>query len=377
MGKTQKDGKKNVYPVRLHLELYNEHLSDEEIQILMKYADATERGTLTRDILIPSDMPLHHLHYTIQRLFGWQNSHLRSFRLPDRDYERLTEGSVKGWADLVGVLFKGMPEDEGDQFWDDDYSGGSFKIWLRKKYTGPYHFGGYTEDYDTARSSVHDLIKRFPELDVQESFHDYYERQKERKNGEMEPKRILKKAPILDLTLEELHNSIIIEESTDRLLERLEVISVLGLPEESLADAKALGKSFAIPAYEKNHGVNYMDEQPVVLLVAHKLIYNYDFGDNWLVEISRRKNCIDVLKTGELTEEALRTAEQTVIENHKPVCISKKGAFVMDDVGGMHGYAEFLLTIFESDDLEEKKSLRTWAESLGWSRRNVAIDKML
>ncbi len=120
-----------------------------------------------------------------------------------------------------------------------------------------------------------------------------------------------------------------------------------------------------------------MDEQPVVLPVAHKLIYNYDFGDNWLVEISRRKNCIDVLKTGELTEEALRTAEQAVIENHKPVCISKKGAFVMDDVGGMHGYAEFLLTIFKSDDLEEKKSLRTWAESLGWSRRNVALDKML
>ncbi len=372
-----KYGEKNIYPVRLHLELYNEHLEDEEIRTLIKYADATDRGSLTRDILIPSDMPLHHLHYAVQRLFGWQNSHLRCFRLPDDDHVRLTGGSVRGWMNLVGVLFKGIPEDQSDQYWDDHYMGGSFKVWLKKKYTGPYHFGGYTEDYDIAHRSVQELVERYPEMDVRESFHDYYEGNGDRKDEKDEPIRNLKKAPIIELSLEELHDSPIMEEATDRLLERLEVISVLALPEEGLADAKALGECAAIPSYEVNYGSHYMDEQPVVLPVAHKLIYNYDFGDNWLVEISRQKDCCDLLKNGDLTEEALKIAEQTVIEKHKPVCISKKGAYVMDDVGGMHGYAQFLNTIYESDDKEEKQEHRLWAEGQGWSGRKVSLEKML
>lgn len=368
---------KDIYPVRLHLELYNEHLEDEEIRTLIKYGDATERGSLTRDILIPSDMPLHHLHYAIQRLFGWQNSHLRCFQLLDEDHNRLTGGSVKGWMNLVGVLFKGLPEDQSDQFWDDHYMGGSFKVWLKQKYTGPYSFEGYTEDYGVAQRSVQALAERNQEMEVRESFHDNYERTRNSKNEKDEPIRILRKAPMIELSLEELHNSLIIEEGTYRLLERLEVTSVLALPETSLADAKGLGGSRAIPSYEVNHGTHYMDERPAVFPVAHKLIYNYDFGDNWLIEISRMKDCSDLLKTGELTEEGLKAAEQTVIEKHKPVCISKRGGYVMDDVGGMHGYAQFLNTIYESDDKQEKQEHRQWAEGQGWSGRKVSLEKML
>lgn len=375
--KQSKQGEKNIYPVRLHLELCNEHLEDEEIQTLIKYADATDRGTLTRDILIPSDMPLHHLHYAIQRLFGWQNSHLRCFQLLDEDHMRLTGGSVRGWINLVGVIFKGLPEDQSDQFWDDHYMGGSFKVWLKKKYTGPYHFEGYTEDYESAKQSVQELVDRYPEMDVIESFHDYYERTKDHKDGDDEPFRILRTAPMIELSLEELHNSLIIEEGTYRLLERLEVISVLALPEEGLADAKALGERMEIPSYEVHYGSHDMDEQPVVLPIAHKLLYNYDFGDNWIVEISRLKDCSDLCNTGELTEEALKAAEQTVIEKHKPVCIFKKGAYVMDDVGGMHGYARFLNTIYTSEDKTERQEHRIWAESQGWSSRKVSLEKML
>ncbi|HKL10028.1 MAG TPA: hypothetical protein VJ990_01210, partial [Clostridia bacterium] len=38
-------------PVLLHMELVNERCSDDEKKLLMKYADATESGTITRDVL--------------------------------------------------------------------------------------------------------------------------------------------------------------------------------------------------------------------------------------------------------------------------------------------------------------------------------------
>lgn len=367
----------NIYPVRLHLELQNEWCDDEDKHLLMKYAEVAEQGTITRDILIPSDMPLHNLHYAIQRLFGWQNSHLRCFRIEENDYQRLTGGMVKGWAHLVGTLFQGLPEDENDVFWDDHYTGGSFKIWLKKKYTGPYHYSGYVETYLMAKKSIHELVKRFPEIEVKESFEAYYARTKKMAGRNKVPIRVLKRAPLMELTLEELNNSIMIEEGTDKLLERLEVISVLASPEDKTVDSKVLGNRLVNPIYEGNNGTISGMEEPEVFPVTHKLLYNYDYGDNWVVEITRKNESNDLLKAGLLSEVELKLAMQQVIEKHKPVCISKKGGYVVDDVGGMHGYADFIRTIYQSDDKEERKKNREWAEGLGWSSRNILLGKML
>lgn len=139
------------------------------------------------------------------------------------------------------------------------------------------------------------MVRRFPELEVSESFHDYYERTNGKEESEKEPIRILKKAPIMDLTLEELNNSIVIEESMDRLLERLEIISVLALPEEKLADVKDLGNRFVNPVYENNNGTTSGMDEPEVFPVTYKILYNYDYGDNWVVEITRTNNCCDLL----------------------------------------------------------------------------------
>ena len=57
--------------VHLHLELKDDNLDDEQKLILQKYGGSSTGDSISRDILIPSDMPLHHLHYAIQRLFGW------------------------------------------------------------------------------------------------------------------------------------------------------------------------------------------------------------------------------------------------------------------------------------------------------------------
>lgn len=223
--KQEKNPKSNslkpAAPLLLHLELINSWSTREETQLLMEYAGATRRGTITRDILIPAEMTLHQLHYAIQRLFGWQNAHLRAFRLDEKDYDRLTQKRFREWSELAGVLFRGIVNDFEDQFWDDDYSGGNLKTWLRKKYTGPAVDGSYTEDFEIAQGSVQQLIQRFPEIDVKEPFHDYYERIKDHKDRHEEKLQTIRTAPIRDLTIAELETAISFDSGFDELLERL------------------------------------------------------------------------------------------------------------------------------------------------------------
>ena len=335
--------------VHLHLELKNDHLDDAEKAILRKYGESSSGDSISRNILIPSDMPLHNLHYAIQRLFGWQNSHLRRFILPEEIYNRLTGGSIKGWTYLVGILFQPPRECEHDVFWDDDYQSGSIKTWLKKKYTGPYFFHGITEEYEWAQNDIKQLIERFPMLEVRESFSDYMNRCRGKSKEKL---RIIKKAPLIELTLEEMNNSITMEGGTESLLERLEVAAVLASKDEDVC--------------------NDNDIFPV----THKLIYNYDFGDDWTITITKEKDCRELLQKGCISKDELLDAEAAVLTKHKPVCIHKDGVFVLDDVGGLHGFISFLKEIYEGEDKKERSNYKTWAQSLGWSERKIS-NKMI
>ena len=339
----------NLSPVHLHLELDGEFLDDSQKRMLRRYGESTKGDSISRDILIPSDMPLHNLHYVVQRLFGWQNSHLRCFRLPADIYSRLTGDKVKGWADLVGILFQPPSEYENDMFWDDDYNKGSIKSWLKNKYTGPYVYGGEMENLDFAQKDMNDLLQRYQMMDVHESFNDYYVR---RKNDGNAKEKILRRAPMIELTLEEMNSSLLLESGTDNLLERIEVTSILAAKEEQLATSG-------------------------IFPVTQELLYNYDYGDNWIVKITKEINCNDLLKNGYISEEELLEAQETVLAEHRPVCIHKDGVNVMDDVGGLGGFADFLKTIYEDEDKEEQAESKTWARSLGWSSRKASNKMML
>ena len=331
--------------VHLHLELKSDHLDDTEKMILRKYGESSTGDSITRDILIPSDMPLHNLHYALQRLFGWQNSHLRRFVLPEEIYNRLTGGTVKGWTDLVGILFQPPSEYEHDVFWDDDYQSGSIKTWLKKKYTGPYIFRGIIEDFEWAQNNMKQLIERFPILEVQESFSNYMNRS----NGKDKAKlRIIKKAPLIELTLEEMNDSIYMEGGTESLLERLEVATVLAFKDDDLC----------------------IDND--IFPVTQQLIYNYDFGDDWTITVTKEKDCKELLQKGYISKDELLEAEATTLSKHKPVCIHKDGAFVLDDVGGLHGFVSFLKEIYKGEDKKERSDYKVWAQSLGWSSRKVS-----
>ena len=223
--------KDKITPVCLHLELKDDYLSDYQKRMLRRYGESRMGESITRDIFIPSDMPLHNLHYAIQKLFGWQNSHLRNFYLPENVYNKLTGGTVKGWSNLVGILFQPPSEAENDIFWDDDYQKGSISTWLKKKYTGPYSYGGIMEHPEIAKQDIQELLDRFKMLEVRESLTDYMERSKQDKNDEV---RIIRRAPLVELTLEEMNSSLVIESGTESLLERLEVNKVIAAQGENI-----------------------------------------------------------------------------------------------------------------------------------------------
>ena len=336
-------------PIRLHLELSTDYLTDDQKRMLKRYGESRTGDSITRDILIPSDMPLHNLHYAIQKLFGWQNSHLRKFELPEADYDRLTGGTVRGWSELVGVLFQPPSEAESDLFWDDDYVSGSFKTWLKKKYTGPYIYQGFLEIPELAKQDMKELIDQFPMMDVRESFMAYQERTKDTTDKKI---KIVKRAPLIDLTLQELNDSIILDGGTTSLLERLEIDQLLAAQGERMNP----GKTF--PA-------------------AKELIYYYDFGDNWIITITKYRDCKDLLKNNDISEYELEEAKSKVIEQYKPVCIHRNGVYVMDDTGGLPGFADVLAQLYEGEDKEEQASFKVWTKSQGWSDKRESIKTML
>lgn len=341
--------KNEITPVHLHLELQDDYLTDYQKRMLRRYGESISGESITRDILIPSDMPLHNLHYTIQKIFGWQNSHLRSFYLPEQIYNKITGSTVKGWTDLVGILFQSPSEAEHDVFWDDDYELGSFKVWLKKKYIGPYIYGGTMEHPEIARQDIQKFLEHFKILEVRESFSEYMKRKERDQNAEI---RIIKRTSLIDLTLEEMNASIIIDGGTEGLLERLEVNKVIAAQDEDISSEK-------------------------LFPVTKELIYNYDFGDNWIVKITKYKDCEDLIKQNIIDEDELKEAEEIVVDKHKPVCINKVGISVLDDVGGLSGFADFLGIIYEGEDKEEASSARAWAKSLGWSASKVSNKMMI
>lgn len=363
-----------IHPVHLHLELKGSWLDDDQKHVLWQYADATREGVLTRDILIPSDMPLHHLHYAIQRLYGWQNSHLRAFRLDEADQQRLVGGMFQSWIALAGIIYQGLDTD--GSFWDDMYRGGSFRNWLKSKYVGPYRFAGLCEEYEYIQGQIGALCQRYPKLERKAEDGVGIKKNKAQPADADFSRTVRKKVPIMDLTIREVEQSIAFDKGFDELLEKLEVASVLAGKDTALADNIALVEHFHAKEKHRSSGMGVGSRVIRALPVTRKLFYNYDYGDNWTVEITRG-GLEDVCEATGVTESALRKASQTVFSEHRPVCIAKRGAQLMDDVGGMHGYASFMTVINRRSIGQEREELLEWAKGLGWSGRGVSLANMV
>ncbi len=339
--------------LRLHLELVN-YFSDGEKEVLKKYGKSISGG-ITRDILIPDSMLLHNLHYVIQKAFGWQNSHLHDFTYKKEVLDRLTFNKFIYWSDLCGIYFNFPLEDNMDRFWDDDYvEGKSFTSWLKSKYKGPYKFLGKSENYKFCHKLVSDFKKHNPTLNIIPSFIDF-------SNGHRD---IIEKR-LEDVSMEEA--SRIFEVGINYLLERLPVSSVIS---NKVSDDCFDRVEKIIEMAEGMTDIN-----PLVIPLSDTLVYSYDYGDGWNVNIT----CVDIYDSNNDNKE-LNKAIEKVVSKCVPVCIKADGLPLMDDVGGPFGYVDFLKAIHGEDSsgpFENAKDALSWGTYMGWTGKMSTPSRIL
>lgn len=298
--------------------------------------------TISRDILVPFDLPLHNLHYAINQAFGFTNSHLHEYTLSSYDLNWFTEGKVSKWEQYVGLVFKNPVRDENIDFWDDDYEGGSPKKWMRSKYTGPVYDKIFEESYWYAQEQMEDVT--------------------------------VKSKSIYDLPREFYLNPLALNEA----LPVGQIMSDDG--QESYADIEDYNKYM-----EECFGTadEYPTEsqmsQPYLYGFAETLNYSYDFGDGWNLTIKAMKDVEYLVKDGRITAEQIKEAMKDVCTLARPVVIAADGLPLVEDVGGGYGFNEFLKGIngLGSSMYDDKKESLAWAKGNGWSGKIGNLKTML
>ena len=377
--------------LKLHLELDLQYADEEDIRILKQYGSMT--NTISRDILAPADITLHALHYAILRMFGWQNGHLHSYVLPENVFTELTENQFSTWAKLAGVYFRFPTENYEDIYWDDDYrEGESIRSWMKKKYTGPYKYKGYSEHYVMNQIEVQRMFAGREEIRVREFNYGAKKRP--------EPYNVKLKEATVDQVTHAFSDIICVE-----LLERLplaEILQVKGEEPAKLAEIREYLDSklsnFDIPEMIKEYGNTrfksmkqereFLEKYDLpVLPVTEELTYRYDYGEGWKVliqcENAYKQDEADVWKDiNGATPDVSANNLQEVTAKHRPICIQKDGIELVDDVGGIQGFCEMLKTLCEfnvssEESMEVWENIAGWAHMMGWSGRDISPKQTL
>lgn len=316
--------------LRLHLELvdYNGkpfEFSDDETDILKKHAKY--QNAFSRDILVPGEMSLNSLSYAIQKLFGWQNSHLHSFVLEDEVFNQLTaHGNLDQWESLCGVLFRYPDEDYLDKYCNDDYDATmSFKSWLRSKYSGMQLSFSVGDTYIENRRLVSELEEKIQAIKASKTINSVKEIQRFGAiSGEYDAllERLLLNsiflptgAPIdLNRWLDETRKEILQKEK--RIAEKKENQGQYILLLNSLSElrrrrvtqsdlekvirrgtdfSKAAPTSAERAYYDNRKIIDYYQDacnklfssfEPRINPFTYSILYRYDFGDDWCVKVT-------------------------------------------------------------------------------------------
>ena len=414
----------SIHAYKLHLSLDLSELGSEEMDVLKKYGKVEQ--DISRDIIVSGQMTLHALHYAIQRVFGWQNSHLHHYQLTLDTFEKLVGNKFMKWKDLCGLYFRFPSDDYEDWYWDDDYEEevyGDIRKWLKSKYTQSYTYGGFQEYTFFAQHKAEQFAADYPILRVGPTFDEY-----------LEGKRDSRDVPLTEATIKDVSH--FLEMSMGELLERLTIREVLDLTIDNSAYAAidAVVDEMKRHSDENEKLVNTMsrlsDELDELLekrktkntlkkitevrskldLVMDRLVmnasflmsavdseldYEYDFGAGWKVKIT----CAEIYHPS-FAENSADDAEQilmydskgcplspeeskrmlTCITKDRPYCVAADGLPVLDDVGGPFGYVNLLRGLHwlpQSGPYEDKYEAQDWARSMGWTGRLVKAENIL
>ncbi|MCD8225313.1 MAG: plasmid pRiA4b ORF-3 family protein [Clostridiales bacterium] len=386
---------------------------------LLKLAKA--ESAISRDMLVPGTMNLHALHYAIQKLFGWQNSHLHNFSIPQEDFKTLTAGTLGGYTDLCGILFRFPDDDMSDLYWDDDYKKGvSVKSWFKKKYSAPFRQYSVGDSYLGNLWEIEGFRGRFPDfkdettlkeiLDkvaVEQDWNFLAERLTVRElfTAERDGARAWKGNVVgkLELLKEEMED----EELYDSVDEMKIAATELRNWRQSYSQLDHL--SWVHPAtYKKEIEKAYKKSYDSVIKMHEEqmnawtmkcldlfcdrninlspyfdtLYYLYDYGDDWCVKITLKDIYHKTEDGGFVDNDMCRISETLepvlaqVEAKEKAVCMAADGLNVVDDCGGLHGFLNMLRTI-NGNDKEEADSMKEWARGLGWTGRKSRPENML
>lgn len=331
--------------VRLHIEL-KESFTEGQIRILKEYGGVRYGTSISRDVLVHEEMPLHNLHYVIQVLFGFLNYHLHDFQLPEEVLERLTDSKAANWLKLMGVLFKDPLRDPDLDFWDDDYNGGSVRKYMRGKYTGPYVYCTPHESYQQCRESArHIRVGGKSVNDVRIMF-------------ETNPFDLLERIPVGEIL--SASGNLKDSDGTEYEIDPLEFTCFNEyMSEEADCIKEVRGMRF-----------DEFGSQPFVCAASREILYHYDYGDGWEFSITASYDVSDLLSSCRVTEHRIREAVKDVCMLNRPVLLAADGYPLVEDVGGAYGYTEFLNAVnghpssfFEYND---PASTLEWGKSLGW-----------
>lgn len=369
---------KTTKAMRLKLELQG--VDEECLAVLRQFCGAKEG--YSREILAPAEMTLHGLHYAIMRLFGWLNGHLHRFSLPQKDMDAFTQGEFSKYLNMVGLYFR-SPVDIEDQdiFWDDDYEGeASFRNWLRRKYTAPFHFLGVSEQFMAARRTVDIFIKEHRTLQVMPS-------------GDGRQSGYVRKQ-LDEIKLDEAGTAL--DGGIGGLVERLTLEEILSDKPATIDKVSQLCREASV-FYERN--VKALDEtvgkilkmkaseaiahrlmtnamsplNPKVLPLTDRLNYEFDYGDGWEIDISLEGIC----DSDQTDDEKLSAQMRLVMKTGRPLCIAMDGNLpLVQDVGGIQGYCDFLKTI-NGEDANARQEMLEWARGLGWTGRRQTAERLL
>lgn len=359
-------------------------LDKEEREELLRYAKA-ESG-ITREVLIPGDMNLHALHYMIQSLFGWQNSHLHHFSISQDAFAQMTEGRFDKWTELCGKLFRFGTDDMEDLYWDDDYEPGiSVKSWLKSKYRAPYVQKAYADSLEGNLEGIADFKKRFPDIPM-------------------------------DIMLKDLNGRVVFEEDYNTLLEGLTLHELLPVFKElyylydygddwcvhiSMIDKydrktnadlqPSIAGGWFVPdimnekdglskyRYFIDDGENNIQKE-LEKQASEKGGYKKEYATTEAGEVYDISGLFDAIDNRQHFEcevsEELRAQLAVVDVKKMPICTKADGLNVMDDVGGISGLLDFY-RIINGDDPDEKAEMREWARGLGWTGRMSKPEKMV
>ena len=371
---------KTTKVMRLKLELQG--IDDEYLAVLRQHCGVKEG--YSREILAPAEMTLHGLHYAIMRLFGWLNGHLHRFTLPPKSMDAFTRRQFINYLSMVGLYFRSPVDiEEQDIFWDDDYEGAaSFRNWLRRKYTAPFHYLGVSEQFMAARRTVSVFIKEHRALQVIPSG-DGAQMQSGYVRKQLEEIKLDEAGTALDGGLGDLVERLTLEEILSEHPVTTDEVSQLCREAAMFCERniKALDETIRrIFKMKVNEAIAHrmmanamLPLNPKALPLTDRLTYEFDFGDGW--EISIALCC--VYDSDQAVDEKLSAQVKQVMETGRPLCIAMDGNLpLVQDVGGIHGYCDFLKAI-NGEDADARQDMLEWARGLGWIGRKQTAERLL